>query len=62
LRHASPGAGRRAVLLGWIACIGERALPASPAAGTEARDRFEERRKGEVHREIDLIRVLRAGD
>jgi hypothetical protein len=62
LRHAGPGAGRRAVLLGWIACIGEPVRPGPPAADSRARERWEELRRAELHRQIDLIRILRGGD
>jgi DNA-binding NarL/FixJ family response regulator len=49
------------VILGLVATLGERVEPAAPAVGSSARDRWQERRKGEVLREIDVVRVLRPG-
>jgi len=48
-------------MLGLVATIGERVAPAAPAADTPARDRWEERRKGEELRKIDVVRVLGPG-
>jgi hypothetical protein len=59
LRHASPGAGRRAVLLGWIASLGEVVRPGPPAPGSWAYGRWTELRRAELHRQLDSVRVLR---
>jgi hypothetical protein len=61
LRSARPGAGRRAVILGWLACIGEAVEPRPPALDSWARERWAESRKEELRRQLDVIRVLRDG-
>lgn len=61
LCHALGGRSWRPVLLGLVATIGERTVPGPPAAGTEARDRWQERRKGEELKKLDVVRVLRPG-
>jgi Bacterial regulatory proteins, crp family len=61
LRHAREGRSWGPVILGLVATIGERVEPAAPATGTSARDRWEERRKGEELRKVDVVRVLRRG-
>src|SRR4051794_16118819 len=45
LRSARPGGGRRAVILGWLGCIGEAVRPGPPALDSWARERWEELRK-----------------
>jgi hypothetical protein len=59
LRAASKGAGRRAVILGWLGCIGQKVEPRPPALDSPARDRWESARLGELHRQIDVLRILR---
>jgi hypothetical protein len=59
MAHAGAGPARRAVVVGLVACIGERVAPAPPAAGTSARYHWEELRRAEVLREIEVVRALR---
>ena len=60
LRRASKGAVRRSVILGWIACIGERVRPAPPSLDSWARDRWELARLTTLHRQLDGIRERRS--
>jgi hypothetical protein len=59
LRSAAKGGRRRAVILGWLACLCERVEPRPPAVGSWAHDRWLEARRAELHRQIDLIAVFR---
>jgi hypothetical protein len=56
---ARPGPGRRRIVSILVAQIGERVPPSKPRAGSAAYGRWLELRRAELHRQIDLIAVLR---
>jgi hypothetical protein len=59
LVEARPGPGRRRIVSILVAQIGSRVPASPPAAGSEARWRWEDLRRAELRRQIDLISVLR---
>jgi hypothetical protein len=61
LRLATSGAARARVIRGWLACLGERVRPASPALSHWSRGRWEELRIAELMEQLEELRDRREG-